>query len=91
MDRFVELLAALPQSQSVPPGMQNLQSLVWQYYYEKLSTLQHGTVHYFATLVSSQRNIIKEPYIYRKPAWLSFPGHRCTRRFEAFKPWMTVS
>lgn len=47
LDRFIEFLSNLHFNSSIPPGMQNIQSLVWQYYYEKLSILTHGTQHYY--------------------------------------------
>uniref|UniRef100_A0A1I7XU66 Ectopic P granules protein 5 homolog n=1 Tax=Heterorhabditis bacteriophora TaxID=37862 RepID=A0A1I7XU66_HETBA len=50
LDRFVQLLSALPHNAIVPPTMQNLPSLVWKYYFEKLSVLNYGTAHYFTTL-----------------------------------------
>ncbi|KAF1766340.1 hypothetical protein GCK72_006297 [Caenorhabditis remanei] len=50
LDRFVEFLSALHFNSSIPPGMQNIQSLVWQYYCEKLSILTHGTQHYYDIL-----------------------------------------
>uniref|UniRef100_A0A8R1DUU1 Epg5-like central TPR repeats domain-containing protein n=2 Tax=Caenorhabditis japonica TaxID=281687 RepID=A0A8R1DUU1_CAEJA len=56
LDRFIEFLSALHFNSSIPPGMQNIQSLVWQYYYEKLSFLTHGTQHYYDVL---ERQLIR--------------------------------
>ncbi|UMM16867.1 hypothetical protein L5515_013698 [Caenorhabditis briggsae] len=50
LDRFVEFLSALHYNSSIPPGMQNIQSLVWQFYCEKLSMLTHGTEHYYGVI-----------------------------------------
>ncbi|EGT35991.1 hypothetical protein CAEBREN_14975 [Caenorhabditis brenneri] len=47
LDRFVEFLSSLHFNSSIPPGMQNIQSLVWQYYCEKLLILTDGTQHYY--------------------------------------------
>ncbi|CAI5441759.1 unnamed protein product [Caenorhabditis angaria] len=50
LERFVELLNSLHYNSSIPPGMENVQSLVWQYYFEKLSILTTGDQHYYEVL-----------------------------------------
>lgn len=67
LDRFVQLLTAFPHNAVLQPGMQNLPSLVWQFYFEKLSILSHGSTHYFSLI---------ERYFVRIP-WPSFyPSER---------------
>uniref|UniRef100_A0A0K0DLR3 TLDc domain-containing protein n=1 Tax=Angiostrongylus cantonensis TaxID=6313 RepID=A0A0K0DLR3_ANGCA len=68
LDRLVQLLTALPHNASLKPGTQNLPSLVWQFYFEKLSVLSHGSSsHYFSVI---------ESHFVRIP-WSSFhPSHR---------------
>ncbi|CAJ0955948.1 unnamed protein product, partial [Mesorhabditis belari] len=50
VERMVQLINALPYNTTLAPGQQNAQSLVWQFFCEKLSRLTHGTAHYYATL-----------------------------------------
>ncbi|CAB3405675.1 unnamed protein product [Caenorhabditis bovis] len=52
LDRFIELLNSLHHNSIIPPGMQNVQALVWQYYITKLSYLSHGSQHYYDVLES---------------------------------------
>ncbi|VDM63642.1 unnamed protein product [Angiostrongylus costaricensis] len=51
LDRLVQLFTVLPHNASLKPGTQNLPSLVWQFYFEKLSVLSHGSSHYFSVIV----------------------------------------
>ncbi|CAD6195314.1 unnamed protein product [Caenorhabditis auriculariae] len=57
LERFTELLNSLPHNSVIPPGMQNLQSLVWQYYHEKISNLTHGTAHYYGVIERQFANL----------------------------------
>ncbi|KAJ1366189.1 hypothetical protein KIN20_026790 [Parelaphostrongylus tenuis] len=52
LERLVQLLTVLPHNASLKPGTQNLPSLVWQFYFEKLSMLSQGSSHYFSTIES---------------------------------------
>ncbi|KAK5981358.1 Ectopic P granules protein 5 [Trichostrongylus colubriformis] len=59
LDRFVQLLTAFPHNAVLQPGSQNLPSLVWQFYFEKLSILSHGSMHYFALI---ERHFVRIPW-----------------------------
>ncbi|KAK6049197.1 hypothetical protein COOONC_13298, partial [Cooperia oncophora] len=73
LDRFVQLLSAFPHNAVLQPGTQNLPSLLWQFYFEKLSILSHGSTHYFSMI---------ERYFVRI-AWPSFyPSERGLRAME---------
>ncbi|KJH44415.1 DnaJ domain protein [Dictyocaulus viviparus] len=50
VDRFVQLLIVLPHNGTLQPGTQNLPSLVWQFYFEKLSILSHESSHYYSVI-----------------------------------------
>ncbi|RCN29680.1 hypothetical protein ANCCAN_24559 [Ancylostoma caninum] len=59
LDGFIHLLTSLPHNAVLQPGTQNIPSLLWQFYYEKLSILSHGSTHYFAVL---ERHFVRIPW-----------------------------
>ncbi|XGW12181.1 hypothetical protein V3C99_013121 [Haemonchus contortus] len=59
LDRFVHLLTALPHNGALQPGSQNLPSLIWQFYFEKLSILSHGSTHFFSLI---ERSFVRIPW-----------------------------
>ncbi|VDN26298.1 unnamed protein product [Cylicostephanus goldi] len=59
LEGFVNLLNSLPHNVALQPGSQNIPSLIWQFYYEKLSTLSHGSTHYYAIL---EQQLVRIPW-----------------------------
>ncbi|WKX92903.1 hypothetical protein Q1695_010714 [Nippostrongylus brasiliensis] len=64
LERFVDLLSAFPHNSVLVPGTHenNLPSLVWQFYFGKLSRLSHGATHFFPVI---ERHFVRI-------AWASF-------------------